>query len=105
MELKHSNTPPYTVDISNQQVVKPVENQVQNNECSILTDVLSHEDIATMNQLVSKLGVNKNKFEILLQYYELEAGTQCLNNGLVKISKKYLPKHSQKRMLIKKTST
>ena len=68
MELKHSNTPPYTsVDISNQQVVKPVENQVQNNECSILTDVLSHEDIATMNQLVSKLGVNKNKFEMILQ--------------------------------------
>ena len=103
MELKHSNTPPYTsVDISNQQVVKPVENQVQNNECSILTDVLSHEDIATMNQLVSELGVNKNKFEILLQYYELEAGTQCLNNGLVKISKRILAKTFPKKDVNKK---
>ena len=92
----------YTVDISNQnqQEVIVVENQVQNkkhlpandvsNLCSILTDVLSHEDLITINQLVSNHGANNSDNEIKLTYYESKAGSQDLNNGMVNICKKIL---------------
>ena len=59
-------------------------------ECSMETYNLSQEDIATMNQLVSILGTENNEEGVThkLEFYELQAGSQDLNNGLVKISKK-----------------
>ena len=82
MKHEQHNTPPYTVDISKQEV-KP--------------DDLSQEDIATMNQLVSIHGPKNDEEEVTLKlkYYEVVVGSQDLNNGLVKISKKIADKNLQ----------
>lgn len=81
---------------SNQQMVnRLVQNQVQNNKlCITYTDVLSHEDLAKMNQLiVSNHGADNNTNEMILKYYVVAGEQQDhVNNSFVYIGKKILGK-------------